>query len=262
MTRKVTAYSCGSPIRLSVINAIAMGAAADHVVSNPDPQYIRGDSIIWGLIRGASRLMLETRENGFDFYQVDNAYFGRDQFFRVTKNATQLRHLPNRVLSNRYRETLAHLGKEILPWRRTRSGPIVLCPSSEFLHRGTPDGSVQGWVQAVYKQIRLVTDREVVVRIKALRPADDIDEFIRDAWCVVTHVSAAGLDALRLGVPVVTTGDCAATPLSTPISQIEKPLMEDGREALFSLLGCGQFTLQEMRSTNIPKAIDALLSQI
>ena len=71
---------------------------------------------------------------------------------------------------------------------------------------------------------------------------------IADAWCVVTHVSAAALDALRLGIPVVTTGECAATPLATPIAEIDNPRMPDGRESLFSTLAYGQFTQEEMRS--------------
>jgi hypothetical protein len=64
----------------------------------------------------------------------------------------------------------------------------------------------------------------------------------------VTHVSAAAIDALRIGVPVVTTADCAATPLATPIEDIESPLTGMDRRPLFSSLAYGQFTPQEMAS--------------
>ena len=90
-------------------------------------------------------------------------------------------------------------------------------------------------------------------------PKDDIDEAIQDAWCVVTHVSAAALDALRLGVPVITTGECAATPLATALSEINNPRLSEGREMLFSLLANCQFTPEEMLKNNVISAVRKLI---
>ena len=87
---------------------------------------------------------------------------------------------------------------------------------------------------------------------------DDIDADISNAWCVVTHVSAAALDALRLGIPVVTTGQCAATPLSIKIQDIDNPIFVDGRDELFSLLACGQFTPEEMLNQNVLAAVRSI----
>ena len=71
-------------------------------------------------------------------------------------------------------------------------------------------------------------------------------------------VSAAALDSLRMGVPVVTTGVCAASALATPLSEIENPILPNGREALFSLLANAQFTLEEMSSNNIIDIVSSL----
>lgn len=251
------AYACGSPIRQPVIEAIAKGALADGYFGHSNPTYSGGDSVVWGLIRGAQEIMAQTREAGFSFYQVDNAYFGRNAFYRVTKNALQIRRLPNAVVSNRYVSILSAFNQKILPWRVSRNGPIVLCPSSEFLHRSNGH-TVAHWVESVRSRIRAATERECMVRYKELVPSGDIDSVIANAWCVVTHVSAAGLDALRLGIPVVTTGDCAATPLSTPIDQIETPVMGEGRDELFSLLACSQFTVEEMSKSNVLAEVDRL----
>jgi hypothetical protein len=105
---------------------------------------------------------------------------------------------------------------------------------------------IRQWTDVVVRQIRQVSDRPIVLRGK--RAAQPIEQAIADAWCVVTHLSAAALDALRLGIPVVTTGECAATPLATPMSKIEDPRMLDGRERLFATLAYGQFTPQEMHA--------------
>jgi len=137
----------------------------------------------------------------------------------------------------------------------------VLCPSSEFLYQyyGT---SLGAWTENVILELRKHTNRPIVVRPKALMPKDDIDAAIHDAWCVVTHVSAAALDALRLGVPIITTGACAASPLATAIDQVESPVCAEGRDELFSLLAHSQFTPDEMLSQDIIQIIDRLFAEI
>lgn len=250
MRNQIFAYGCGSPIRLPIVQALATGAGVNAFIPNASPSYQGGDSIVWGLIRGAHEIMQQTRQNGFDYFQIDNAYFGRNRYFRVTQNALQLTHMPKAVLDDRYKSIFNMLGKSLLPWRTQRNGPIVICPSSEFLYRfyGT---TLEAWIQSVSLEIKKYTDRQIVVRYKDLMPKDDIDEAIQDAWCVVTHVSAAALDALRLGVPVITTGECAASPLATPLSEINNPRLSEGREMLFSLLANCQFTFEEMLNSNV-----------
>jgi hypothetical protein len=110
---------------------------------------------------------------------------------------------------------------------------------------------LQAWIHSVTAEIKKYSNRKIVVRYKELMPKDDIDEAIQDAWCVVTHVSAAALDALRLGVPVITTGECAATPLATPLSEINNPRLSEGRQMLFSMLASCQFTPEEMLKNNV-----------
>jgi hypothetical protein len=244
------AYGCGSPIRLPIVHALAIGSGASQFIPDPNPVYQGGDSIVWGLIRGADEIMLQTSRNGCDYFQIDNAYFGRNVYYRVTLNALQLSQLPTSVVSNRYKTILNGLNKPILPWKTERNGPIVICPSSEFLYRfmGT---TLDKWVAEVVDEIKNYTDRKIFIRYKDISLKDDIDLDIFDAWCVVTHVSAAALDALRLGIPVVTTGQCAATPLSIKTQDIDNPSLLGGRDELFSLLACGQFTPEEMLNQNV-----------
>lgn len=245
MTKLLHAYGCASPIRLPIVKSLAIGSGAEKFIPIAYPDYQGGDSIVWGLIRGAIRIMAETIQNECDFFQIDNAYFGRNIYYRVSMNSLQLSWIPKRIVNNRYKLILNQLGKEILPWKKNRDGPIIICPSSDHLHSLFGTTSMM-WVNSVIAEIQKHTDRPITVRYKELMPKDDIDTEIFDAWCVVTHVSAAALDALRLGIPVVTTGECAASPLSTPIKEIERPILGNGREELFSLLACGQFTAEEM----------------
>jgi hypothetical protein len=250
MNKELFAYGCGSPVRLPIIEALAKGSNANKFIADSNPKYEGGDSIVWGLIRGANEIMVETRGSGRDFFQVDNAYFGRNIYFRVTQNALQINYLPSKVIDNRYKFILNQLGKSILPWKKGRNGPIVICPSSNFMYlfMGT---TLENWLKDVIDEIQKFTKRPIVIRFKEIMPKDDIDHIISDAWCVVTHVSSAAIDALRLGIPIVTTASCAASSLSTPIQQIEFPNQAEGRDEMFSLLAHGQFLQDEMRNNNV-----------
>ena len=108
------AYGCGSPIRQPIVQAMAKGAGADLYLPQAEPEYQGGDSIIWGLIRGAPRLMQQTTAAGSDFFQLDNAYFGRNRYFRVTKNALQLTEIGKRD-SSRRQAIFRELGLSIEP---------------------------------------------------------------------------------------------------------------------------------------------------
>lgn len=253
----INAYSCASPIRFPVIEALANGCSADYICPDPNPKYRLGDSVVWGLIRGAKEIMQATSQAGFSYYHVDNAYFGRNLFYRVTLNNLQVCNVPKKVIDNRYMVILNNLNKTIQPWNKSRNGPIVICPSSNFLH-GFYASSLDKWINDTYVAIRKYTNRPIKVRYKEIMPKDDIEGDICNAWCVVTHVSAAALDALRIGIPVITTGKCAATPLSTPIEKIESPLFSDARHELFSYLAWSQFTVSEMNVWNIPKLVKDL----
>jgi hypothetical protein len=239
----LVAYGCGSPIRLPFVQALAQGSRARLFLPDANPAYQGGHSLIWGLIRGAPDVMKLTRAAGFDFYQMDNAYFGRDLYYRVTRNALQLTEIQDRD-GQRLDAIFQQVGYNFQPWNKNRHAPILLCPSSDFLF-GFYGTTGQQWINDTVAKIRRYTDRPIALREKQL---GGIEAAVKDAWCVVTHVSAAALDALRMGVPVVTTADCAATPLATPIEEIANPRLGMDRRPLFSTLAWGQFTLQEMAS--------------
>jgi len=64
MIRQLSAYGCGSPIRLPIVQALSVGASANAFIPDANPVYRGGDSIVWGLIRGADEIMLKTRHHG------------------------------------------------------------------------------------------------------------------------------------------------------------------------------------------------------
>jgi hypothetical protein len=161
----------------------------------------------------------------------DNSYFdaGRGRFYRFTKNAFQLSTLGKPDYGR-----LKALGIEIQPWRRGKH-IIVVEQSPHFLNL----------VGA--KDIKLKTERPIKVRKwtgDKHKAGASLREDLQDAYCLVTHMSAAANEALLAGVPVV-VGDCAAKPLSSP--DIDHLVYPDNREEWAAGLAANQWTLEELR---------------
>ena len=168
---------------------------------------------------------------------MDNGYFRRNKYFRITKNANQVTGL-----SVRTPERFESIGKgvEFRPWRRGKR--IILALSTEHLYK-FHGMDIQKYTDDTVKEIRKYTDRKIYIRPKnATHP---IEQDLQDAHCLVTHTSCSALDALQWGVPVITTGECCANPVSGKIENIENLDLPE-REPLFWHLAWNQFTVKEL----------------
>jgi len=236
-------YGCGTPIRQNVLEAIASGSGAIDIFNEEYPKYRGGISIIWGLMRGAKELMAQTTAAGFDYYQIDNAYFGRETYFRLTKNGTQLSNLLRRDEA-RYKDQFSKCALRLSTWKKKRGEKILICTSSPFLYEFY-NTSIDVWLDKTVPIIKKYTQRPIAIREKQL---GNIEHDLSNSWILVTHSSASALDALLYGLPVVTTEPCAASPMSTLISEIERPRITANRASLFASLAWGQYTLEEMKN--------------
>jgi hypothetical protein len=164
----------------------------------------------------------------------DNAYLdaGRGKYYRFTKNAFQLSTLGKPDYGR-----LKALGVQIQPWKRGRN-IVVVEQSAHFLNLvGVP-----GW------KAPITTDRPVKVRCwtsDKRKASASLQADLKDAHCLVTHMSAAANEALLCGVPVVVTGKCSASPLSSP--DVENLVYPDNREEWAAGLANNQWTLDELR---------------
>jgi len=235
------AYACGTPIRGPLIGAAAESVGVPLILEGK-PVYQGGDAIIWGCIRGAPELMKEVRKRGHDFWQMDNAYRGRNSYFRITKNAFQ--HVGLEQSSpNRWEVVAKRFGLEIKPW--TKGKHIVIALSTEHLYR-LHGLELKPWLEQTVKTIKKHSDREIVVREK--NATGPIEDFIKNAHALVTYTSMAALDALQMGVPVFCDEKCAVAPMAQQdLSRIESPVYPDDRERLFWTLADHQFTKEELK---------------
>ena len=236
------AYACGTPIRKQYVQAAGDSVGAKFI-PDANPKYMGGDAIVWGLIRGSPKLISEIRAAGHDYWHMDNGYFGRNHLFRITKNANQRTDLIERP-ALRWERIKKLFKLDFAPYRKD-GGKIIIAQSTEHLYKfmGT---DIRTWTDNTVKTLRKNTDREIIVRTK--KDPIPIENVLPGTWALVTHTSAAALDALRSGVPVFTTGECCARQLALQdLTRIESPIYPE-REPLFRHLAFCMFTKEELRS--------------
>lgn len=218
-----------------------------------------GPAAFYGVVEATLPLWQQACAEGRDWYYLDNAYFDvtRGRHFRVTKGRLQARGDERPDWTR-----LAALALGVQPWRKGGKH-IVVCPQSAwFMQLCSWAGGAEGWLHQVLTELKAHTDRPIIVRHwkrdKAAAAAD-LAEDLKGAWALVTHMSAAANEALVAGVPVFTTGKCAATWLgSSELFNIEKPRRPDGRMAWAAALAGQQWTLDELRDGTAWKVLHGL----
>ncbi len=222
--------------------AVGCGGEVRHALP-PAPD--DGPAAFYGVV-GIERLFDEARRSGRDWFYGDNTFFDRyrGRFFRFGRNEFQL----SRLVAPDHARAQA-LGITVRPWRAGGRHIVVVEQSPHFLGICGAGGD---WLARTVAEIKRHSDRPLRLRpwrrdkdkAAALLPAD-----LAGAWALVTHMSAAAVEALVHGVPVFVTGACAATPLASgPLSAIEAPLTPAGREDWVAGLAAQQWTLEELRS--------------
>lgn len=196
------------------------------------------------------KIMQECLDKGRDFYYIDTGYFGNRKlkdYHRVTRNAMQwLGDIEDRP-ADRLERTRVQ-ARPITP-----GGKILIAPPSHkaMSYWGRdPDQ----WVEETVTELKLHTDRPIVIRMKQPREVratvDTMEMALRDdVHCLVTFNSIAAVEALICGKPVFTMGPNAAQPLAnTDLSRIEDPFCPDLDQvtALLRCLAYHQFTVEEM----------------
>jgi hypothetical protein len=233
----IHAYNTGHKNCDTVLQAFVAGSPAKMA----DCRVLRdGAAVFYGILRGVGPLVHQALAAGRDWFYCDNGYFlpGHfDGYFRVTRGAYQYAGIAAPAW-----ERWQRLGIEVAPWREN-GRHIVVCPPGEAYcrHHGIDE---RGWLADLLKALRVTTDRSVIVRHK--RAKTTLQQDLHGAHALVTHQSAAALEALRSGIPVVVNGSCAAAPLATPLSEIDNPRRLERLEWFATLAGL-QWTLEEFR---------------
>jgi len=221
-------------------------------------------------VKGWSKLLMEQhRHVNKHVVYIDKGYMRRNGYYRMSVNAFQ----PIDYFQERMRpsDRFEKLNLKTQPMQKKGSGEhIVLAGGSvkyAMWHEMPSMDHIDPMTTWARKQIRLLNKlqhRPIVYRPKpSWRDAVEIEgvEYSRlprtieheleNAYCLITFGSNAGVDAVRLGVPVIILGDGAAQPMGVTdlkkVNRLVYPRDIDRDQWLYDLAYC-QFTTDEMNT--------------
>lgn len=212
-------------------------SADPHCLLNGDVAMF-GHPQLFGLL---DRAKLQNR----NWYYGDKAYFGRDAYYRITKNAYMQNGLTGDDNPSRWHK----LGLAIQDWRK--GSDILICPQSDVFFK--LQGKTQAeWIKTTTEAIKKHTDRSIRVVYKNAT-VDTERAFKRqlvNAWAVVVHSSMAGVQGAVHGVPCFATdpNSTSASFGTTDLTAIETPVKPDNRLQMVSILANNQWTISEINS--------------
>jgi hypothetical protein len=223
-------FSLGSPHGLRACQELAKSCKGQLNTENY-PQKQQGTIAVWGQLRGARELL-----NGSeDFYRLDHAYIGRNEYYRMTKGD----FMPSRIIerpADRWEALKKRFSLEIEPWKKGKNVVVA------FSMPGTYDFfNVSGWGKQVLSSLKSFGRPIIERQRKETRP---IKEDLKDAHCLVTFASNSVMEALLMGVPVFVAGPSIARPVAGNWLDIENPVFPD-RETFFRHVAYSQYTLEE-----------------
>ena len=214
-----------------------------------------------GILRGFGDLYKYCVEHKVPFYYIDHAYLNAgydtsEKWMRITKNSFTQNAACNNATPNKFNKYFPNV--EMLPWKKDRGEYILLIPPTDAVKYVF---AVHEWQELVKNEIKKYTNRPIKVREKEskllLNPDGTqhswtktyydttVSEDINGAHCVVAYNSNIAVDAALRGVPVFTSENSVAYPISNTISDIENPYFMHREQWLWNIAN-NQFSRREI----------------
>jgi len=209
------------------------------------------DTVLIRNILHNETLLKDRRQRALPFWFVDTGYTnfltGKKTWHRIVANGL---HLTPDLSRSWPADRLRLLPSLPRPWR-PNGGDILVIENSEYHYRqqGT---TLEAWRTAVLQKLKPHTDRPIVFRPKNLdrKTRDHLYERLCDLdyYCVITDASAAAIEAVWAGIPIITLGQHISRPVArTSLSDINDLYRGPIGDWLCALT-YSQWTLAEMQS--------------
>lgn len=217
--------------------------------------------IAYGILRGCDKIFRACEERNIPWFNTDRGYFKPshfDGYYRISHRGTQVQYVAD--------ITGGSCTPPVLSPMRTVGKYILICPPTihveQFFNPGKtfhsyPEDKINYWL-ARYEEIAgSYRNFPHILRMKegfspgALEPNASLDEHLSDAFAVVTFNSSIGWEAVRRGIPCLSSvehsmvgsyyGEKSLDALLTKFYTMD-------REPLFRCMQGHQFTLSEIRA--------------
>ena len=220
-----------------------------------------------GMIRGEGNIYKWCSLRNKRFLYIDHAYLDagyksdpKKEWMRITDSGFLWNTMEDRPADRWDAHFGSSYGTGLGSWmtNRDKKNILVLPPSlsTQWLF---PESKT--WLQQTLRELEPYTDKEIIIREKPLQPVIDqannivdkskyvhtktIDQELADAYMVASYNSAVTVKATMMGIPVFTSQNCAAAPMSIKLDQISDP-PEPNRSRWLQQLVYHQFRTSEM----------------
>jgi hypothetical protein len=196
-------------------------------------------------------LLKDRQQRGLPFWFVDTGYTnfltGKKTWHRLVAN--DLHMAPD--LSRPWPADRLHLLPSFpQPWR-VNEGAILVVENSEY-HYQQQGTTLETWRTFVLQKLKPQTDRLIVFRPKNLdrKTRDNLYEHLchSDYYCVITDASAAAIEAVWAGIPIITLGQHISRSVARHTLSNINDLYRGPIGDWLCALTYSQWTLAEMRS--------------
>lgn len=229
-----------------VFDAFAQGLiSAGHEITNDSS----GIPVIWSVLWQGR--MIKNKEIYFSalankkpvvIIEVGNFFRGRTWRISVN-NVNSLGYFGNH--DNLDLERPKKIGINLKPLQSQRRSEILIATQHELSHQWHRQPKSSVWLDQIIAEIRKFSSRDIIVRPHPRAPIrllangfkiqypkkinNTYDEFDIDYnyHCVINFNSGPAVQAAINGVPVICDQTSLAFPISTPMEQIENPLLPD-----------------------------------
>ena len=196
-------------------------------------------------------LLKDRRQRALPFWFVDTGYTnfltGKKTWHRLVANDL---HLTPELSRSWPADRLSLLPSMPRPWR-VNDGAILVVENSEY-HYQQQGTTLEAWRAFVRQKLKGNTDRDIVFRSKNLdrKTRDNLYEHLckKDYYCVVTDASAAAIEAVWAGIPIITLGQHISRPVARDNLANINDLYRGPIGDWLCALTYSQWTLAEMRS--------------
>jgi hypothetical protein len=198
-------------------------------------------AVFYGVNESNAAEWLRVQRAGIPYWYCDNAYFDatRGRHFRVTKNRVQINARDLDSDGQRFNA----LGLEIKPWQINHDGHWLLIEQSpSFMDTVAREPR---WLRDYARDLRDMDKRTIVVRgwnrDKAVATLT-LGAAMSGAWCMVTHTSAAAVQATLSGINVIVSDMHALAGMECSIDPAK-----DQRRRFLSVLADYEFAIAELQ---------------
>ncbi len=217
-------------------------------------------AIFYGLADGLSAVFRDYPATGRKAIYIDLGYWGRKKkakFDGHHKLILNGRHpTPYFQKTSHDAARFRQFGIPVQPWREPGRNVVVVGMSGKG---AVAEGfAPQQWERQAINRLREITRRPIVYRPKPTwigatpipgsiwAKEGEIEDVLRDAYCVVTHHSNVAVEAILAGVPCICPFGVASVMSAHNLEDIDNLPRPDGREQWAADIAHTQWSLAEM----------------